>query len=160
MTKANTTPTSTPANSNTSRVARAWADAKSIGVQAIGTPYHKTLIEGHRNIYWASPVYGHSDYNKAVAFPNTPDNRRVMHAINGFLLYSEKGLNALNTYAAKCGAEVRIKDFGVATASMCTISAKAAPTEELRNLYSKPPKAKSGYLVRPALFKILKNPTP
>lgn len=47
--------------------------------------YKKVLIVGHRHIYWASPVYGHADYNKSIWRDNTPANRRKMELINRFL---------------------------------------------------------------------------
>ena len=49
------------------------------------TIYAKILIEGNTNIYWASPVYGHSDYNKSVAFENNGVNRKVAQLINKYL---------------------------------------------------------------------------
>lgn len=47
--------------------------------------YSKILIEGNINIYWASPVYLHSDYNKSRAMENTPKNRKVMELVNKML---------------------------------------------------------------------------
>lgn len=47
--------------------------------------YKKVLIEGNKHIYWASPVYGHQDYNKHVWRDNTPENRRKMQIINNYL---------------------------------------------------------------------------
>lgn len=47
--------------------------------------YMKVLFEGHNNIYWCSPIYGHADYNKHVWAENTPENRRKMEIINNFL---------------------------------------------------------------------------
>lgn len=47
--------------------------------------YMKVLFEGHNNIYWCSPIYGHADYNKHVWAENTPENRRKMKIINKFL---------------------------------------------------------------------------
>jgi hypothetical protein len=47
--------------------------------------YSKVLILGNKNIYWASPVYQHSDYNKSVAFPNTPKFRKIADLINKYL---------------------------------------------------------------------------
>lgn len=47
--------------------------------------YKKVLIVGHRHIYWASPTYGHADYNKSIWRDNTPVNRRKMELINRFL---------------------------------------------------------------------------
>ena len=49
--------------------------------------YSKKLILGNTNIYWASPVYEHSDYNKSVAFPNTEKFRKIASLINKFLNY-------------------------------------------------------------------------
>lgn len=49
--------------------------------------YSKKLIEGNKNIYWASPVYGHSDYNKSIAFANNEKNRKAMVIINNYLGY-------------------------------------------------------------------------
>lgn len=47
--------------------------------------YKKVLIEGNKHIYWASPVYGLSDYNKSIWRENTPENRRKMQIINAYL---------------------------------------------------------------------------
>lgn len=47
--------------------------------------YSKILIEGNTNIYWASPVYLHSDYNKSRAMENTPENRKIMELVNKML---------------------------------------------------------------------------
>ena len=49
--------------------------------------YSKKLIIGNKNIYWASPCYGHADYNKSIAFENTEKNRRVASLINRYLGY-------------------------------------------------------------------------
>lgn len=53
--------------------------------------YSKIMIEGNRHIYWASPVYQHSDYNKSRAMPNTERNREVMRVINNYL--AKHGIN-------------------------------------------------------------------
>jgi predicted P-loop ATPase/GTPase len=53
---------------------------------SISTSYGKVLVEGNNNIYWASPNFGHSDYNKSRAFENTPENRILAKKINAFLL--------------------------------------------------------------------------
>lgn len=50
------------------------------------TSYFKVLMEGFNNIYWCSPAYGHRDYNKSIAFPNTEKNRAIMNVINRYLL--------------------------------------------------------------------------
>lgn len=49
------------------------------------TNYSKILIEGNTNIYWASPIYEHADYNKSVAFSNTSKNRNIAKLINKYL---------------------------------------------------------------------------
>ena len=53
---------------------------------SMSTNYGKILIEGKSNIYWASPVYQHSDYNKTIAMKNCKKNRRVMKLINSILM--------------------------------------------------------------------------
>lgn len=50
-----------------------------------GSVYQKILIEGNNNIYWASPIYGHADYNKSIAFPNTEEFRKISVIINNFI---------------------------------------------------------------------------
>ena len=50
--------------------------------------YSKMLIIGNKNIYWASPSYGHADYNKSIALPNTERNRRAAALINHYLGYN------------------------------------------------------------------------
>lgn len=45
----------------------------------------KILIEGYENIYWASPVHLHKDYNKSRAMPNTERNRKIMTLVNNHL---------------------------------------------------------------------------
>ena len=52
------------------------------------SPYSKMLIIGNKNIYWASPSYGHADYNKSIALPNTERNRRAAVLINHYLGYN------------------------------------------------------------------------
>jgi len=49
--------------------------------------YSKVLVIGNSNIYWASHDYGHSDYNKSIAMPNTPKNREVAKVINRYLSF-------------------------------------------------------------------------
>lgn len=49
--------------------------------------YAKILFIGNDNIYWCSPSYGHSDYNKSRAFKNTDKNRKLAKLINKFLGY-------------------------------------------------------------------------
>lgn len=48
--------------------------------------YLKVLIAGDSNIYWASPVYQHDDYNKSVWRPKTADNVKKAAVINAYLL--------------------------------------------------------------------------
>jgi len=47
--------------------------------------YSKELIEGNKNIYWASTSYGHCDYNKSIAMVNNKKSRKAMKLINSFL---------------------------------------------------------------------------
>lgn len=49
--------------------------------------YGKALFVGNRNIYWCHPGYGHSDYNKGIAFDNTEKNRKIAETINKYLGY-------------------------------------------------------------------------
>ena len=49
--------------------------------------YSKKLFLGNKNIYWCSPVFGHSDYNKSIAFDNTEKNRIIAEKINKYLGY-------------------------------------------------------------------------
>jgi len=48
----------------------------------IGTSYFKTLIEGNTGIYYASPVYGHRDYNKSRIFDKNEKTLRLMELFN------------------------------------------------------------------------------
>lgn len=47
--------------------------------------YTKRLIIGNTHIYWASPAYGHSDYNKSIFGDNTAKIRRKAELINKLL---------------------------------------------------------------------------
>lgn len=53
------------------------------------TSYSKMLIIGNSNIYWASPVYQHSDYNKSKAMVNNEKNREIAAKINKILGYDK-----------------------------------------------------------------------
>ena len=48
--------------------------------------YSKILIFGNTNIYWASPIYQHDDYNKSIAMPKNPKNEKLANLINGILI--------------------------------------------------------------------------
>ena len=48
--------------------------------------YSKILIFGDNNIYWASPIYQHDDYNKSIAMPRTQKNEKLANLINGILI--------------------------------------------------------------------------
>lgn len=54
----------------------------SVSKSSKGTSYFKTLIEGNKNIYYASPVYGHSDYNKSIAFRKNEETLKLMEIFN------------------------------------------------------------------------------
>lgn len=53
--------------------------------KAKNSPYFKILVAGNKNIYLASPYYGHADYNKSVVMPNTPKNQIIMKLVNALL---------------------------------------------------------------------------
>jgi hypothetical protein len=53
-----------------------------------GTNYHKVLIMGNTGIYYASPVYLHSDYNKVRVMDASPRNIRIMELFNKLVGYS------------------------------------------------------------------------
>jgi hypothetical protein len=55
------------------------------------------LIEGNNSIYWASPVYKHSDYNKSKALTNNERNREVIRAVNNYL--AAKGIKTVKNGA-------------------------------------------------------------
>ena len=48
--------------------------------------YSKILIFGNTNIYWASPIYQHDDYNKSIAMPRTQKNEKLAYLINRILI--------------------------------------------------------------------------
>lgn len=52
----------------------------------INTPYFKTLIVGNTGIYYASPVYGHSDYNKTRVFDKTEKTLKIASIFNRMLI--------------------------------------------------------------------------
>lgn len=58
---------------------------KQVNGCSIKSNYAKVLIEGNSNIYWAHPIYGHSDYNKSRALENTEANRLLAAKINAYL---------------------------------------------------------------------------
>ena len=53
--------------------------------RAAGTNYFKVLIEGSTGIYYASPVYGHSDYNKTRVFDRNPKTIKLMKLFNALV---------------------------------------------------------------------------
>lgn len=50
-----------------------------------GTNYFKVLIEGNTGIYYASPAYAHSDYNKSRVFAKTPETLKLMELFNSIV---------------------------------------------------------------------------
>jgi hypothetical protein len=54
-------------------------------LECIGTNYYKVMIKGNRNIYYASPDYGHADYNKSRIWPNNEKGRKLMKLFNSIL---------------------------------------------------------------------------
>lgn len=53
--------------------------------QATGTPYYKIMIDGNTGIYYASPYYGHQDYNKYRVFEKNEKTLRIMNLFNTLL---------------------------------------------------------------------------
>lgn len=51
-------------------------------IECKGTSYFKTLIEGNTGIYYASPVYGHGDYNKSRVFDKNEKTLKLMQLFN------------------------------------------------------------------------------
>lgn len=51
-------------------------------LETAGTSYFKVLIEGNTGIYYASPVYGHSDYNKSRIFTKNAETLKLMEIFN------------------------------------------------------------------------------
>ncbi len=50
-----------------------------------GTPYFKILIEGNTGIYYASPIYGHEDYNKSRLFDKNEIGLKLMNIFNAIV---------------------------------------------------------------------------
>ena len=44
--------------------------------------YFKIMVEGNKNIYFASPIYLHNDYNKSIVFPKNEKTIRLMQIFN------------------------------------------------------------------------------
>jgi hypothetical protein len=53
--------------------------------ECAGTPYFKILIEGNTGIYYASPYYGHSDYNKHRVFDKNEQTLKIMKLFNAIV---------------------------------------------------------------------------
>jgi hypothetical protein len=51
-------------------------------LESKGTTYFKIMIEGNKNIYYASPVYMHNDYNKNILFAKNEQTLKLMHLFN------------------------------------------------------------------------------
>jgi hypothetical protein len=54
-------------------------------LKAKGSNYFKIMIEGNTNIYYAHPVYGHSDYNKSRLFPKNTQTLKLMQLFNAIV---------------------------------------------------------------------------
>jgi hypothetical protein len=44
--------------------------------------YFKIMVEGNKNIYLASPIYMHNDFNKSIVFPKNEKTIRLMQIFN------------------------------------------------------------------------------
>ena len=62
----------------------------SWSIKCKGTGYFKVLIEGHSNIYYASPDYEHSDYNKSRMFAKNDKNLKLMRIFNSIVNKNNK----------------------------------------------------------------------
>lgn len=60
-------------------------DLISWSIECKGTPYFKHLIEGTTGIYYASPIYGHKDYNKVRLFDKNESTLRLMRIFNAIV---------------------------------------------------------------------------
>lgn len=69
--------------SKISKVIRWAMQQKKVGKN----PYSKILVVGNSNIYWASPIYLHQDYNKSIALENNEKNIKLAEIINRFLKF-------------------------------------------------------------------------
>lgn len=49
------------------------------------TNYFKIMIEGNSGIYYASPAYGHSDYNKSRLFDKNEETLKLMSLFNSIV---------------------------------------------------------------------------
>lgn len=49
------------------------------------TNYFKVMIEGNSGIYYASPAYGHSDYNKTRLFDKNKKTLKLMSLFNSII---------------------------------------------------------------------------
>lgn len=47
--------------------------------ECMGTSYFKTIIEGNTGYYYASPLYGHLDYNKTRLFDITEETTKLVN---------------------------------------------------------------------------------
>lgn len=54
-------------------------------IQTKGTGYFKIMIEGNSGIYYASPTYGHSDYNKSRVFDKNEETLKLMSLFNSIV---------------------------------------------------------------------------
>lgn len=52
----------------------------------VNTNYMKVLVIWNSNIYWASPIFKHGDYNKSIALENNETNRRIAFLVNKVIL--------------------------------------------------------------------------
>lgn len=59
-----------------------------------GTSYYKTIIKGKTGWYYASPTYGHEDYNKTRLFDINPENDKL---VENFYFQLDK-LNEIPSY--------------------------------------------------------------
>lgn len=49
------------------------------------TNYFKVIIEGNTSLYYASPIYGHGDYNKSRLFEKNEKTLKLMDLFNSII---------------------------------------------------------------------------
>lgn len=70
-----------------------WKELKEIVKimkRSRNTNYLKIFIQGNNNIYLASPIYEHRDYNKSIFCINTDHNWDICKKANNIILGYEK----------------------------------------------------------------------
>ena len=62
-----------------------FRDCLQWSLKCKGTNYFKIMIEGTTGIYYASPLYGHDDYNKSRLFDKNDKTLKLMQMFNNIV---------------------------------------------------------------------------